>query len=175
LIRESSIGAYDTNPKNLGKAPCFRLHFIEAQMARPTHDARTSKVSAATSSKYGKRAQGQKGKERVRRADLENVYEYNSGKKHRRAAVDLKLGKEDEADYQSDSKPDDEDSAIEKMKARLVKLVQEDNVELGSDDDDEIDSDAAFEESDEERFAGFTFQSNKVHLSISGPRTARSI
>ena len=46
------------------------------------------------------------------------------------------------------------------MRPRLVG-ENDDDSGIGEDEDEEIDSDAAFEESDEDRFAGFSF-SHKV-------------
>ena len=48
------------------------------------------------------------------------------------------------------------------MKPRLVG-ENDDDMGIAEEDDEEIDSDEAFEESDEERFAGFSF-SQKVCL-----------
>jgi len=55
---------------------------------------------------------------------------------------------------------DDEDGRAQ------ARLVDEDE-EIDSGDDEEIDSDAAFEESDDDRFAGFNFASSqKVSLAF---------
>jgi hypothetical protein len=53
-------------------------------------------------------------------------------------------------------------------KPRLIGENVEDE-DIPSEDDEELDSDAAFEESDEERFAGFSFP--KVRYSLSLPFT----
>lgn len=81
-----------------------------------------------------------------------DVYEYQSDKV-RRAHVSLALDK-DEAREHGAASDDDTDSNM--RKPRLIGEDAEDE-DIPSEDDEELDSDAAFEESDEERFAGFSF------------------
>ena len=88
-----------------------------------------------------------------------DVYEYVQGKA-RRSKVGLDLDREEALEYGVGlDGANDEDDARENMRARLIG-ENEDGEQVAS-DDEEIDSDAAFEESDEERFAGFF--SNKVY------------
>lgn len=85
---------------------------------------------------------------------ISDVYEYESGK-NRRSNVRLELDRDEEREYGIG--PDGEigaDIDKEALRARLIGEA-EDNEVIPSDDDEDIDSDAAFEESDEERFAGF--------------------
>lgn len=89
-----------------------------------------------------------------------DVYEYQSHKV-RRAHVLLALDK-DEAREHGAASDDDTDSNM--RKPRLIGEDVEDE-DIPSEDDEELDSDAAFEESDEERFAGFSFP--KVRFSPS--------
>ena len=89
-----------------------------------------------------------------------DVYEYQSHKA-RRAHVSLALDK-DEAREHGAASDDDTDSNM--RKPRLIGEDVEDE-DIPSEDDEELDSDAAFEESDEERFAGFSFP--KVRFSSS--------
>ena len=81
-----------------------------------------------------------------------DVYEYQS-QKVRRANVPLSLDKEEANEHDFDS---DGDLVANIRKPRLIGESVEDE-EIPTEDDEELDSDAAFEESDEERFAGFSF------------------
>ncbi len=45
---------------------------------------------------------------------------------------------------------------------RLYGVGDDEDEDFGSEDDEDIDSDEAFEEGDVDRFAGFTFKSSKV-------------
>ena len=76
--------------------------------------------------------------------------------KTRRSKVALDLGHDEEFEFR-----DDEER--ERLRARLIG-ENEDDEKFASDDDEEVDSDAAFEESDEERFEGFF--SHKVCIYI---------
>src|SRR6266404_1995428 len=80
-----------------------------------------------------------------------DVYEYQS-QKVRRANIPLSLDKE-ETEHGFDS---DGELVANIRKARLIGESVEDE-QVPSHEDEELDSDAAFEESDEERFAGFSF------------------
>ncbi|KAJ8688848.1 hypothetical protein PTI98_013593 [Pleurotus ostreatus] len=86
------------------------------------------------------------------------VYEYEPSKT-RRAKVDSGFDR-DELKSFGGAVSDGESDAGEPSRARLIG-ENEDNEAIGSDDDEEIDSDAAFEESDEDRFAGFKFASEQ--------------
>ena len=77
-----------------------------------------------------------------------DVYEYQSHKV-RRAHISLSLDKDEAREH-------DDDSVSSARKPRLIGESVEDEG-IPSEDDEELDSDAAFEESDEERFAGFSF------------------
>jgi U3 small nucleolar RNA-associated protein 14 len=88
----------------------------------------------------------------LRNITRSDVYEYQSHKV-RRAHISLALDK-DEAHEHGAASDDDTDSNT--RKPRLIGENVEDE-DVPSEDDEELDSDAAFEESDEERFAGFSF------------------
>ncbi|KAH8991945.1 Utp14-domain-containing protein [Lactarius akahatsu] len=77
--------------------------------------------------------------------------------KVRRANVPLSLDKEEANEHGFDS---DGDLAANIRKPRLIGESVEDE-EIPSEDDEELDSDAAFEDSDEERFAGFSFPNSR--------------
>ena len=127
-------------------------------MARATNPSkRTKSFSKKTSNAtgYAKR-KSLKGKAL---ADASDVYEYQP-EKVRRAKVKLLLEK-DEAQGLAGDDSDAEGSLSGRPRPRLVGEDDEDD-HIGSDEDEEIDSDAAFDESDEEQFAGFSFASNKV-------------
>lgn len=79
--------------------------------------------------------------------------------KTRRSKITLDFGRDDEGfEFRDggDGNGDDEGEERErfKLKARLIG-ENEDDEKIASDDDEELDSDAAFEESDEERYEGF--------------------
>lgn len=81
-----------------------------------------------------------------------DVYEYQSHKV-RRAHIPLSLDKDEAREHGAAS---DDDSAADMRKPRLIGESVEDE-DVPSEDDEELDSDAAFEDTDEERFAGFSF------------------
>ena len=89
---------------------------------------------------------------RIRNSAQPDVYEYQSHKV-RRAHISLSLDK-DEVHEHGVTSDDDTDSNV--RKPRLIGESVEDE-DILPEDDEELDSDAAFEESDEERFAGFSF------------------
>ena len=88
----------------------------------------------------------------LRNSALSDVYEYQSHKV-RRAHIPLSLDKEEAREYGADS---DSDPTPDLRKPRLIGESVEDE-DVPSEDDEELDSDAAFEASDEERFSGFSF------------------
>ncbi|KAK0194413.1 Utp14-domain-containing protein [Armillaria mellea] len=100
---------------------------------------------------YAKR-QARKEKEKET-APSEDVYEY-APDAVRRSKVTLDLDRDE--DFGGIPDGDDE---REQLRARLVGENEDDEM-IDSGDDEDIDSDAAFEESDEDRFAGF-FSSKK--------------
>lgn len=122
--------------------------------------AKSSKFSKRqadfNASGYAKRQQRNAAKKQG--AGLDDVYDYRQDKV-RRANVRLQLDKDEEAGFGAGS-DDDEDEDIEEgggnRRPRLIGELDDDE-RIASEDDEEIDSDAAFEESDEERFAGFDF------------------
>jgi U3 small nucleolar RNA-associated protein 14 len=89
------------------------------------------------------------------RRRLANVYDYSSTKSDRRSRVDSSLSKDEKNGFASEDEDEDEEAAT--MRKRLVNLVQGEDVAIASEEDEEIESDEAFEASDEERFAEFTF------------------
>lgn len=119
--------------------------------------AKTKSKSEANAAGYEKRL-ARKGK-KPSNGDLNDLYEHVETKV-RRSKVTLDLDRDEEFDYAVglDSKTAEE---REELRARLIGENQDDE-EIASEDDEEIDSDAAFEESDEERFAGF-FSSKVCH------------
>lgn len=91
---------------------------------------------------------------------LEDVYEYQQ-ERVRRSKVKLQLERDEEMGGNRSDDDDDMEGKSE-LKPRLV--GEHDDDVIGEEEDEEIDSDAAFEESDEERFAGFSFASSKVSI-----------
>ncbi|KIM82209.1 hypothetical protein PILCRDRAFT_820590 [Piloderma croceum F 1598] len=97
-------------------------------------------------------------------AGLSDVYEYAPDSKTRRSKVTLEISRNEAAEIglgRGGGESDDEGMDGEDMRTK-ARLIGEGDV-IDSGDDEDIDSDAAFEESDEERFAGFGFnrQNNK--------------
>ena len=89
----------------------------------------------------------------LRDSTRSDVYEYQSHKV-RRAHISLSLDNDEAREHGVAS--DDDDPVSNTRKPRLIGESVEDE-DVPSEDDEELDSDAAFEESDEERFAGFSF------------------
>ncbi|KAI0005548.1 Utp14 protein-domain-containing protein [Russula compacta] len=100
----------------------------------------------------------------LRNSALSDVYEYQSHKV-RRAHIPLSLDKEEAREYGADS---DSDTTPDIRKPRLIGESVEDE-DVPSEDDEELDSDAAFEESDEDRFAGFSFPKSRSNISRKPP------
>ena len=123
---------------------------------------------------YAKR-QERKAANKKLRSDMGDVYDYRQDK-FRRANVRLQLDKDEEVGFGAGSEEDEEDEdgfggAGSGKRPRLIGELDEDE-KIDSEDDEEIDSDAAFEESDEERYAGFDFgkraKDKKVSLCFVG-------
>jgi hypothetical protein len=98
---------------------------------------------------------------------ISDVYEFEDNTNERRAKVRLELERDEEMGFGRMSDQEEGGGDI----AHRVKMfgIGGDDEVIGSEDDDEIDSDAAFEESDEDRFAGFSFASSVrliSHISI---------
>ncbi|KAG6901574.1 hypothetical protein C0995_010342 [Termitomyces sp. Mi166 len=88
-----------------------------------------------------------------------DIYEY-APEAIRRSKVALDLDRDEATEYGVGL--DGDNDAREELRARLIGENGDDEI-IDSADDEEIDSDAAFEESDEERFAGF-FSTKKVSV-----------
>lgn len=91
-------------------------------------------------------------------SNLSDVYEYAPDSKIRRSKITLDIGRDEAAELglgrgDDEDGMDGNDEVNMHLKARLI----EEGETIDSGDDENIDSDAAFEESDEERFAGFGF------------------
>ena len=98
----------------------------------------------------------------IRNPSRSDVYEYQSHKV-RRAHIPLSLDK-DEAHEHGAASDDDFDANIRKPRLIGENVEGED---IPSEDDEELDSDAAFEDTDEERFAGFSFPNVRSHPFLS--------
>ncbi|KAK7695122.1 hypothetical protein QCA50_002312 [Cerrena zonata] len=133
-------------------------------MARSTKSQQPRKPQNKSSQKqnnergFAKR-QLQKSQKPSKSNDHADVYEYQP-EKTRRSKVKMQLGR-DEIDGARDDHSGSEDG--HDPRGGRPRLVGESDDEGGiaSDEDEEIDSDAAFDESDEERFAGFSFSNKK--------------
>lgn len=124
-------------------------------MARPARSGRPGKPKfsshKANAAGYAKRHSNKS------KINLSDVYDYQP-EKVRRGNVSLTLDKEEAAEWGRDGS--DEDDGIDQaaLRARLIGENVDDE-KIDSEDDEELDSDAAFEESDEETYAGFSFGS----------------
>ena len=85
---------------------------------------------------------------------VDDVYEFHP-EKVRRSKVALRLTKGELAELGRND-PSDSGDDNDQSKPRLIGLNSDDEG-LDSEDDEDIDSDAAFGESDEETFAGYQF------------------
>ena len=99
-------------------------------------------------------------------SNVSDIYEFEQ-EKVRRAKVKLQLEKDELAGApgeESGSEAEEERGhGKQELRPRLV--GEDDNDEgIAEEDDEDIDSDAAFDESDEDRFAGFDFSHSKVRL-----------
>jgi U3 small nucleolar RNA-associated protein 14 len=141
-------------------------------MARKTKETRSIRprlTANANAAGYAKR----QSRKAEKLDNLSDVYEYQPGKV-KRSKVTLELDRDEAFGYDreggggggggSDDGDGGEDNRRRELRARLVGETDGDE-KLDSGDDEEIDSDGAFEETDEERFAGFNFtSSSKVRL-----------
>ncbi|KAF8592755.1 small-subunit processome [Ramaria rubella] len=110
-------------------------------------------------------------KRRSRKAEAAStgdVYEYFSGK-NKRSAVILSLDKDETMGLGPENVDDGIQADRDALRTHIMSMGDADGV-VNSEDDEEIESDDAFEESDEERFAGFSFSNKKGNV----PRSARS-
>lgn len=99
--------------------------------------------------------------QRYKKGDELNVFELvqDDGNK-RRSNLTTKLDKDE--DY--DQRGGEDDSDDERMRDIKIDHLKEGIV--NESDDEEIDSDDAFEESDEEKYADWTFTGSKVSFSL---------
>ena len=88
---------------------------------------------------------------------ISDVYDFQAPKA-KRANVMLALDKDEEQGAEYDESDDD---MQDRKRPRLIGEGENGEI-IDSDEDEEIDSDAAFEEEDEIRFAEFDFKRNKV-------------
>jgi U3 small nucleolar RNA-associated protein 14 len=116
----------------------------------------TMKLTRANDS-GGSFSKSRKFKKSVRPRSKNNVYEYSSAPLKGRSREDYSLTTEEKAGHSRDVEEDD--NGMSHVKRRIIDTVTGDttNLDLEGDEDEDIDSDDAFEETDEERFAEFRF------------------
>ncbi|VDC05781.1 unnamed protein product [Peniophora sp. CBMAI 1063] len=116
---------------------------------------------------YAKRHAG-----KAKAGALSDVYEHQQ-QRVRRDKVRLDLDRDEEAD-RGFAGSDDEGFDRDALRARLIGENVDDEM-IDSEDDEELDSDAAFESGDEEQYAGFSFGKKKPQAgkSMSGKAKAR--
>ncbi|KAH7105159.1 Utp14-domain-containing protein [Auriculariales sp. MPI-PUGE-AT-0066] len=122
-----------------------------SQRAQPSANARG----------YAKRRERKAGQQT---ASFDDAYEFasESQPRNRRAGVALDLGRDDQARGAADGDSDSDGSAVgmdEELRIRIARRMQEDTVL--SADDEEVDSDDAFDDEDEERFGSYAFAQKK--------------
>lgn len=127
-------------------SPEQQAHFIMARSSRPSNPTAVSSSKKSGKSDYAQRHSNARKNRKTKTAE---VYEY-AAEKTRRSNVGLDLDRE-EAEGAGFGGGDE---SRDEMRARLIG-EHEDGERIDSADDEELDSDAAFEESDEDRFAGF--------------------
>ncbi|KAF8310820.1 Utp14-domain-containing protein [Clavulina sp. PMI_390] len=145
-------------PKRSGGRPAF-------SSAKPSGSR--SKASNVSRNVSGyQRRQEKKAKSTLQPAS-DDLYEYAPGK-NKRARVELKVDREELVGETSskhrglDDDADDVDSDVEALRRKIAANMEGDFGVVDSEDDEDIDSDEAFEgESDEERFANFKFADSK--------------
>lgn len=125
---------------------------------KPTRPLKSSMKKSNNAAGYAKR----KSLKSKTLANPSDVYEYQP-ERVRRSKVKLQLEKDEAlgAGGGDESDAEDDMSGRGRLKPRLVGENDDDDG-IASDEDEELDSDAAFDESDEERFAGFDFSHNKA-------------
>ena len=84
-----------------------------------------------------------------------DVYEYSSGK-NKRSSITLSLDK-DEAMGARAAGTEDVEFDRDALRERIMNTEDGGDAAINSEDDEEIESDDAFEASDDDRFAGFSF------------------
>lgn len=132
-----------------------------ARAQKFTKSAKTHKPSHKTANALGY-AKRHSLKSKATTSSLSDVYEHQQ-EKVRREKVKLQLAKDELIEFGGgEDGSEDEDAAHTRGGEKQPRLVGEHDDDSGieEDEDEEIDSDAAFEESDEERYAGFSFSNN---------------
>ena len=130
--------------------------------AKHQNRRQATSVKSSNASGYQKRKSRQAGQKSSKDNETSaDVYEYNLAKQKRsRADVSMLLDKDEVQGFKQD---DEEDETGGRMKLKFG--PDNEDVKVASDDDEEIESDDAFEGSDEDRFAAFTFSKGQVSLS----------
>lgn len=159
FVSPASMG----KPKKLGIQP----HAVtKPRQSRPLLVREESSVSRNASG-YQKR---QERKKSDRRTD--DLYEYAAAR-NKRAGITLDVDREErgyEQSRNSATKEGDLDNDMEALRQKISASVGDDLGIVDSEDDEDIDSDEAFEgESDEERFGNFKFV-EKVRVKLKSVR-----
>jgi len=127
-------------------------------MARKTNQSSKTRPSSSKANAAGYATRLSR---KAEKHSISDVYEYQPGKV-KRSKVALQLDRDEASEFRHDSDDQEERTVVQ---PRLIGETSGDE-RFDSEEDEEIDSDEAFEESDEERFAGFSFPS-KVCLESS--------
>ena len=123
-------------------------------MARAVGNKRAAVQKTSNAIGFSRRQARRKARQST---SVNNIYEFQP-EKVRRSKVALRLTKEELAELGRDNASDSEDDGHRggQPQPRLIGQNSEDEG-VDSEDDEDIDSDAAFGESDEETFAGYGF------------------
>jgi U3 small nucleolar RNA-associated protein 14 len=121
-------------------------------MARAVGNKRTAVQKKSDAIGFSRRQARKKARQST---SIDDVYEFHP-EKVRRSGVALRLTREELAELGRDNASDSEGDNNRDGQPRLIGQNSDDEG-VGSGDDEDIDSDAAFGESDEETFAGYGF------------------
>jgi hypothetical protein len=138
----------------IGVAELFKSSWSLSSMPRSTRPAFISGAHISKKTKKHNSSGFQRRKsERKSLSQGNDVYEYQPEPlKRSRQSVSLKVDREETVGVGSEDDDEEDEDLVARVKAQIAG-----DGAVASDDDEEIDSDEAFEESDEERFAGFGF------------------
>jgi len=131
-----------------------RFFSLSREMGRAVGNKRTTAQKKSNAVGFSRRQAHKKSRQST---SLDDVYEFQQ-EKVRRSKVALRLTKEELAELGRNKASDSEDDGHQgdQPQPRLIGQNSDDE-RVDSEDDEDIDSDAAFGESDEETFAGYGF------------------
>jgi len=154
-----------TKPKNSGGRPAVTKPHKSGRLI-----PRKELSASRNASGYKKRQERKKNN-----VQMDDLYEFSAAK-NKRAGITLDMDREERAGYDPSrngaTDEDDLDVGMETLRRKISASMEGDVGIVESEDDEDIDSDEAFEgESDEERFGNFKFAHKVcVYDSVSVPQ-----